>query len=232
MCAYRYPTRWRTKHIPTVHFTHVHIQTDAYFTNWNWNYLLLVHVSTRNYAGGDSNPRDLSLSPSNASFHNHIPSLTLSLLTGRYTAHSRNGKLYLSSGTGPCKLETDDVRVNLSRISLCRFCIVKYFPPPGDAASDDSRWTRSEIQATRRRFTLEPTQIPPFMRDESPRNAPYSCTDHTTYVKRTSDATSTLATAAKCVDLIQWLKLNGRRLSSPRPPHLWRWRWQDVRNRQ
>ena len=85
-------------------------------------------MSSCNYGAGDSNPRDLSLSPSNAPFRNYIPSVTLSLLMARYTARSRNGKLYLSSGTGPRKLETDDVRVNLSRMSLCCFWIVK--PPP------------------------------------------------------------------------------------------------------
>jgi hypothetical protein len=64
--------------------------------------------------------------PPNVPFRNYIPSrFTLSVLPVRFTAHSRNGKLYLSSGTAPCKLETDDVRIHLSRISLCRFWIVK-----------------------------------------------------------------------------------------------------------
>jgi hypothetical protein len=180
-------------------------------------------VSTRNYGPGDSNLRELSLSPSNVPFRNYIPSLT-----ERYTAHSRNGKLYLSSGTGPCKLETDDVRVNLSRISLWLFWIVKYF--------FFSSWRRLlwwlrmnqlwNTGNTRKKTLHLRTDADTFL---YARRVAAECSvlmyRPLDARQKDSDATSFLATAAKCVNLIQCLKLNDWLLWSRRLPHPWRWDW-------
>ena len=140
------------KHIPTLQFVHIYMQTDAYFTNCKHflsSFSTCKHINTEhNTLTPTLQLLKASVPSSYAPFPKYIPSrFTLLVLKARFTAHTRNGKPYLSSGTGPCKSETDDVAINLSRIPLCRFWIVKARVPETPVVS----WFREQLWSTGRR---------------------------------------------------------------------------------